>query len=310
MQNTTVTQINKILEANKNLKGFSNYMGEVSLNTVKVYLNVVKRFLGFCNKKAEDVDFDDYVGYMNEMRSKTSSYQIEVYSALKKFSTYMYVSGKANRNLMEGIQRPKPVESLKTRQKREKGFLTKKEIEYVLDNIREAEGIKEPEIWKNRDMAIILIFLNTGMRCSALRSLNVNSIDYETGAIRVLDKGSKYHEFLLTDRTLKQVKKWVEIRKQKAKEDEDALFINKYGNRISNNGISEIVSKYAQIDGKKITPHKLRATFGTMMFEKTGDLYFVQQCMGHSNPKTTELYIRGQENKTKLKAREILSEIY
>ena len=63
------------------------------------------------------------------------------------------------------------------------------------------------------------------------------------------------------------------------------------------------------IDGKNITPHKLRATYGTQLYEKTGDLYMVQECMGHSSPKTTELYIRGKKSEFAKTASEIMSKV-
>jgi integrase len=64
--------------------------------------------------------------------------------------------------------------------------------------------------------------------------------------------------------------------------------------------IYRIVNKYAaNIKDKHITPHKLRATYGTHLYNETKDVYFVQNCMGHSSPKTTETYIRGIKNTTK-----------
>ena len=73
--------------------------------------------------------------------------------------------------------------------------------------------------------------------------------------------------------------------------------------------IYRVVNKYASnIKGKHITPHKLRATYGTQLYEATKDIYFVQECMKHSNPKTTELYIRGNKNQTK-KASDIMRSI-
>lgn len=71
--------------------------------------------------------------------------------------------------------------------------------------------------------------------------------------------------------------------------------------------ISRAVNKYSiTIKGKHITPHKLRATYGTQLYNITKDIYFVQQCMGHSNPKTTELYVR-EDNKDRKKASDIMS---
>lgn len=313
MSEKLVREIDGIVSRNNDLDGFYNFMADVSLNTVRVYLLAAERFLEYSKKKANDVKFDDYIKYMNSIRQKTSSYQIMVYSALKKFSKYLKASKKCQEDYMKDIPRPKPHESIETRNKREKGYLTEKEVEYMLDNIRNGEAkhsLKEPEVWIKRDMAIVLVLLNTGMRCSALTSLNVESIDFDERNVRVIDKGSKIRDYYLTEYTINAIKEWLETRNDRVSQGEHALFINKKGNRISSGGVYEIVNKYADFDDKRITPHKLRATFGTRMFEKTGDLYFVQQCMGHSNPKTTELYIRGQDEATRTKAKEILEILY
>ena len=72
------------------------------------------------------------------------------------------------------------------------------------------------------------------------------------------------------------------------------------GNIIDINGqIYNRQGSLVDIDGKNITPHKLRATYGTQLYNKTGDIYFVQECMGHSNPKVTELYVRDKKENTK-----------
>lgn len=90
---------------------------------------------------------------------------------------------------------------------------------------------------------------------------------------------------------------------------EDALFISNRKQRISDKSVSRFVHKYASdIQGKSISPHKLRATFGTQILNATGDLYLTQKAMGHSSPKTTELYIRGQKNPTK-KTSEIMKNL-
>ena len=93
-------------------------------------------------------------------------------------------------------------------------------------------------------------------------------------------------------------------------ENELALFISNRGTRMDQRSIDRVVSKYAQdIEGKHITPHKLRATYGTQLYASTNDLYFVQSCMGHSNPKTTELYIRGQKDSSRKTASDIMSKL-
>ena len=72
-----------------------------------------------------------------------------------------------------------------------------------------------------------------------------------------------------------------------------------FAEAITNMNTEGVPCTIRYINGKNITPHKLRATYGTQLYNKTGDIYFVQQCMGHTNPKTTELYVRERKQNTK-----------
>lgn len=80
---------------------------------------------------------------------------------------------------------------------------------------------------------------------------------------------------------------------------------------MSNNAISDVVKKYTvNINGKNITPHKLRATYGTMLYNKTKDIYFVQDCMNHSSASTTALYIRDEDDQSKREAASIMGNLF
>ena len=210
------------------------------------------------------------------------------------------------------VNRPKAIENQSTVVKREKGFLTQEEISEYIQTIEDNDIHQYRQVgedWNKRDLVMVKIFLNTGIRCSALSKLDVSSIDFENKTLIVTDKGNKVKLFDLPDDLLCEIKQWLRIRKTKVKGKETALFISNRRRRIDPVSISNIVNKYSiNIEGKHITPHKLRATYGTQLYNETGDIYFVQDCMGHSNPKTTELYIRGEKRNTK-KASDIMSRI-
>ena len=165
------------------------------------------------------------------------------------------------------------------------------------------------ERWKERDTAIILLFLSTGIRCSALYKLDLNSVNWEESTLIVMDKGSKIHKYILPNKTIEALQAWIDKREELLNgRKEEALFISKNRNRVCQCSISDLVKKYTfDIEGKHITPHKLRATFGTHLYNETRDIKFVQDQMGHSNPKTTELYIRGNKDTDRKKASDIMS---
>ena len=298
------------------LKGFYNFMGNsLSCSTKFNYIYFVVIFMNSNGKKVEEVDFDDYTEFLSNISNATASYQIGVYSGLKKFATYLVASRKTDYNPMELIARPKFKEKEETIAKREKGYLEKKEIKKYISSVKSGVGSDraraKQEPWKVRDLLIVLLFLNTGMRCSALFKLDVNSINLENKTLTVNDKGDKIKQCILSDELINYVKSWLIKRELLlGGKSENALFISNERTRMCQKSISRVVSKYAaNIKGKNISPHKLRATYGTQLLEETRDIYFVQQCMGHSNPSTTELYIRGQNNNNETKASDIMNKI-
>lgn len=314
-------KIDGLLNSNKRLNGFYSFIGDKSISTIYNYLLDVNGFLTYIGDKSLDqLNIDDFAGYMMKIQKNqhgektTSSYRIAVYSALKKYGKYLVASNQLSKNPMDYIDRPKSIDTQKTIEKREIGYLSKKEIPKYITTVECGAGTKRSinrqKQWKERDLAIVMLFLNTGIRCSALMKIDVNSIDFEEKVLTVTDKESKCNTYDLSDEVLDIIKAWM-IKREILLDGKnvDALFISNRRNRIDQKSIYNIVEKYASnIKDKHITPHKLRATYGTQLYDATRDIYFVQECMKHNNPKTTELYIRGNKNQTK-KASDIMKNI-
>jgi len=188
------------------------------------------------------------------------------------------------------------------------------EIVRYINNVEDGCGSDlakaRQEKWKERDRCIIELFLTTGMRCSALYRLDVQDINIRTGTITTLEKRDKKRTFFLSENTRMCVEEWLIRRKELLGNVEtDALFISNRKKRLDSSCIFEITKKYGK-DIKNITPHKLRATFGTQLLEKTnGDLDKVRIAMGHSSVSTTELYMRRDENKVGKEVAELMSTI-
>ena len=311
-------KIENLLKANndkKYLRGFYNYMTNLSINTIYDYIMYIINFVNMVDKQIENLNLDDYTEYLASLTDKVASYQITVYSALKKFSLYLKASGRNTSDPMQYVSRPRFIEKEETKIKRENNYLEKREIKKYLCDIDNGVGSRlakaRQEDWKARDKAIIVTLLNTGMRCAALYKLNVDNINMETKKLTTVDKGRKYQEYFLSDDLLEVLSDWLIEREILLDgKEEDALFISNRKTRMDQRSISRVVTKYASnIEGKNVTPHKLRATYGTQLYAATKDLYFVQSCMGHSNPKTTELYIRGQKDSSRQTASELMSKI-
>lgn len=303
-------KIDNVVGGNIVLKHYVNFLDSLSVRTKYTYVCMIKAFLQHVDKRIEELEFDDFndymssVKYMDNHETKTSSYLITVYSSLKKFCEYLYISKKINENYMLSIKRPKAIDKQKTIQKREVGYLNEREIKRLIINLDADLSTKRSlaEEWKLRNKAIIYTFLYTGIRCSALCSIDIDDIDFDEQVLIVTDKGSKTRKFDLTDDFCEILKEWIEVRNNMDLVYTNALFISNRRKRITNQAVALMVKEYADLIGvgnKNITPHKLRATYGTQLYNKTGDIYFVQECMGHNSTETTQRYIRGDRKNSK-----------
>ena len=302
--------LNRISKTNPSwrLTGFYNSLViRRSYKTSYIYLGYVIKFCDDYVITPEQIDVDDYYSFMVSLKDKSSSEQIGAYHALQKYSKYLK-SKNLCEDYMQYIERPKFIETQKTISKRENGFLTQKETHKI---INEVKNKYKNECWEARNYAIMMIFLTTGIRCSALYKLDLDDIDLECKTILVHEKGSKTRLINIPDVTVDAIRIWMVYRNDVLgnNSNETALMISNRKKRMEAQSIYVLIKDVGRVVvGKNITPHKLRATYGTQLYNKTHDLYFVQECMGHSNPKTTEIYIRGQKGKASKKASELMSD--
>lgn len=302
----------KMIETNPGLylREFVNFNTKLSYKTLRNYAFYVISFSKYVNKPMNQLSFDDYLSYMGSLRETSPSNQIVAYSALRKYSTYMYMSDKAPKDYMERIDRPNATEKQSTIDKRQKGYLDREELARYLENVQNSNGYREAKYWKERDEFLIKLMLCTGLRCSGVWVLDVNSVDVANRTLVTTEKRGKVRTYPLSDEMISLYYAWMSERDYRAKEDEIALFVSEKGTRLSRDRIAEIIHSYAKtIDGKNITPHKLRATFGTMVYDTTKDIYLTQVSMGHSSPQTTELYVRGRQNQSMMTAADIMNRL-
>ena len=290
------------------LLGFYYYLIiKRSYKTAYEYLSYVIKFLSDFNIAPEHLNVDNYYKFMASLKNKSSSEQIGAYHALQKYSKYLASKGICDDYMMY-IDRPKFKETQETINKREVGFLTKKETKIMIDSMNKREH--RGDAWKARDYAMIMIFLSSGIRCSALYKLDVKDVNIEEKYIVVHEKGNKERVINIPDQTIEAIKIWLSYRNEILcnNPEENALIISQHKRRMESESIYVVIRKIGRvITGKNITPHKLRATYGTNLYDATKDLYFVQSCMGHTSPSTTEIYIRGQKSDISKKASNIMN---
>lgn len=142
-----------------------------------------------------------------------------------------------------------------------------------------------------RDNAIVTLFLGTGIRISELVGLNIENFDYEQNAFLVTRKGGNQTTLYFSKEVALALKTWLEKRATLGiPKDEHAMFISLQNKRISVRAVENLVKKYSQIASplKKISPHKLRSTFGTNLYKETKDIYIVADVLGHKDVNTTK----------------------
>lgn len=157
-----------------------------------------------------------------------------------------------------------------------------------------------------RDSAIVYLMLSTGIRVSECAELDINDIDLKHHCIHITRKGGNEATVYFSDEATQYIQDYLKERKKiKEIDNEKALFLSSQKKRLNVRSIEILIKKYAKfaIPGKKITPHKLRSTFATNLYNETGDIYLVAETLGHSDVTTTKEHYANLSNKRKEEAR-------
>ena len=167
---------------------------------------------------------------------------------------------------------------------------------------------KFAEKTKFRDIAILTLMLNTGIRVSECNGLDLNDVDLNANTLTIVRKGGAQDLLYFGDLVHDAISDYLELERkgiQVREGHEKAMFLSLQGKRISVDAIENLVKKYAKIavPNKKITPHKLRSTYGTALYRETGDIRLVADVLGHENINTTIDYYAAIEDEHKRQAR-------
>ena len=260
---------------------------------------------------ARDISmFMDYLGlYFNENDVMVSNQELgkqRKFYSIRSFFKWLYRPGKITSDVTSLIDPPKRHEKPILR-------LDLDEVKKLLNAVENGDGLTKRQkayhdITAARDLAIISRFLGTGIRVSELQGLNVEDINLEDASFLVTRKGGNQAILYLPEDIIEPIKQYLELRTndKSIDENERALFISMQKKRMSIRSIENMVKKYAQIAAplkKRISPHKLRSTFGTNLYNETGDIYLVADVLGHSDINTTRKhYAAMNENRRRYAA--------
>lgn len=276
-----------------------------SYDTTYRYIGHVISFLKFTFKgkynedfyaKIKPVHINKYIASLRtkEVNGKTErtsdSIRSVSWSALNSFFQFLvpeYISS----NPVENTQRPKMKDNPKVT------YLDKNEISLILKN---AENKAQNRL-KNRDLCILKLGFSTGLRVSAIVQIDIDDIDFKHNQIRVTEKGD-YDDYVLFGDNLKvQLLAWIKDREEYfPNTDSNALFISRIGQRLSDDMVADMLKRYSEgVTDKHVTPHVMRHSCATNLYEETGDIYLCSQQLRHKNVSTTQRYAELSKEKQK-----------
>ncbi len=251
--------------------------------------------------------FMEYIKYTNGKENGASIRATKLY-AVSNFFEFLIGEGYIDNNPCQRIKPPK--ENFE----KEIVSMDVDEIKLLEDNIKNGVGShrskERNKKWINRDLAIVMLGCSTGLRVSAIVQINIDDINFSQHKIRVVEKGGIGKYVYIGNKVENQLLSWIEDRKNIINDPQCAsLFISNQKKRMTTESVRQLIKRNTYNIDKNITPHKMRATCATRLYEQTGDIYLVQQQLGHKNIENTRRYAKVSEDRKK-EAALILDSIY
>lgn len=185
------------------------------------------------------------------------------------------------------------------------------EVAVLLDQVEDGakmtkSQLKFHEKTKVRDLALLTLLLGTGIRVSECVGLDINDVDFDNLAIKVRRKGGYEDVVYFGEEVEAALLSYMEERKHMIPQEghENAFFISLQNRRMAVRSVENLVKKYTSLvtTTKKITPHKLRSTYGTSLYQETGDIYLVADVLGHKDVNTTRKHYAAMKDENKRRA--------
>ena len=243
------------------------------------------------------VDLEEYMEYLkvyqNGDKTETNGERglKRKISALRSFYAYYYKREMIQTNPTVLIDVPKIHDKSIIRLDTDEVALLLDYIEHCGDSLTGQKRVYY-EKTKERDLAIVTLLLGTGIRVSECVGLDIEDVDFKNNGIKVTRKGGNEMVVYFGEEVEKALKRYLEIREgiTPLAGHEHALFYSAQRKRMGVQAVENMVKKYSRqiTTTKKITPHKLRSTYGTALYQETGDIYLVADVLGHKDVNTTK----------------------
>lgn len=274
------------------IKGFELHIQlekGLSKNSIKAYISDINKLQTYCaavlnNKSYNELVYDDLSDFMAHLNKQNQSpySRARMTSSIRAFFNYLTIENMMEKNPSELLESPRLGRKLPD-------YLSVKEIDLIIEQI----DLSQP--FAHRNKTILEVLYSCGLRVSEVTDLKIFDVIYDDQLVRVTGKGSKQRLVPIDQYTLKLIKLYMieERNKQQAKKgEEDVLFLNRFGKRLSRVFVFTLVKKLCQQAGiqKKVSPHTFRHSFATHLVENGADLRSVQEMLGHESITTTEIY--------------------
>lgn len=230
--------------------------------------------------------------YMNDKRGKARKL-----ASLRSFYNYFSRNEMIEKNPAALVQMPKLHEKEIIR-------LDPDEVAILLDTVETGEKLTKKQLQyheknKLRDIALLTLMLGTGIRVSECVGIDISDVDFKNSGVKVRRKGGYEAVIYFGEEVKLALLDYLEQRSNitPIKGYENALFLSMQNKRITVRAVENLVKKYASVVTtlKKITPHKLRSTYGTTLYRETGDIYLVADVLGHKDVNTTRKHYAALE---------------
>ena len=278
-----------------------HYENDKSNNTIESYMQAIKQYYEFMNENGfsteEEIIANSNVLNLQKFRKELVSKQLNPYtinarlSGLKSFFQFLVYAGIMNENPMNKVEK---VSTASVEQNTD--YLTEEEYKRLLTTIAtKLPNVKQDnfEYIRARDLLLVSLMLQTGLRISEILSLTVNQIDTENKKIKVLGKGKKLRTVVFTDVILTLLQDYTDIRNTLDIKDTEILFLSRNGRKMNRSNVNANLKKYCERADihKDITPHSLRHTCITMLGESGLSVAKIQAIAGHTSSTTTSRYL-------------------
>ncbi|MDX1943632.1 MAG: site-specific tyrosine recombinase XerD [Saprospiraceae bacterium] len=275
------------------LNGFKSYLlleRSLAENTIDAYLSDLSKVVEFLvirgyELNAEQVQTEhltECILWLNELGLGARS-QARLLSAIKAFYKYLLIEDLIDHNPTELLEGPRLARKIPE-------VLSYEEIQAMLMSI----DLSTPHGTRNR--AMLETLYASGLRVSELTDLRLSNLFLDIGFIKVIGKGDKERIVPIGEEAAKHIRLYIEgvrrLQKNILKEDENIVFLNRRGKRLTRVMVFMIVKEYAELTGiqKNVSPHTFRHSFATHLIEGGADLKAVQDMLGHESILTTEIY--------------------